>query len=79
MILAQLLRAYIDQNDTSIRAVAAQIGIKHNNLWRIIQGENTRADNVLRIIAWMLQESQGQMTLAEQRELNEQTEPVNHE
>lgn len=71
MILASLLRAYISANDLSIRKVADQIGIKHNNLWRIIHGENTRADNVLRILVWMLSESTDQMALSDQKALND--------
>lgn len=76
MILGQLLRNYIAVNGTSIRAVANQIGIKHNNLWRIIHGDNTRADNVLKIITWMLGESTDQMVLEDQKHLNDiDTEP----
>ena len=70
MILAQLLRAYISVNDTSIRAVANQIGIESTNLWRIVHGQNTRADNVLKIVAWMLTESNDQMLLSDQKPLN---------
>lgn len=53
MILSQLLRDHMAARKLSVRALAGEIGMDHNNLWRIVRGENTRADNVVKILAWM--------------------------
>jgi plasmid maintenance system antidote protein VapI len=54
MNLAPVLDAYIRKEKLSVRSVARQMGITHHNLHRILNGKNTRADNALKVITWLM-------------------------
>ena len=56
MNLGLVLSAYMRQEKVSLRKVALQMGISHHNLHRIVKGENTRADNALKVITWLMNE-----------------------
>ena len=55
--LGRALTAYIQKHDVESRLVAGDIGIQESTLTRIKQGKMPDAENLLKIIAWLLRKS----------------------
>lgn len=54
MKLGELVNAYMKENHLSLRAIAADIGVDHSTIHRMIQGEPVRMDVLCKLMAWLV-------------------------
>lgn len=53
-MLAKLIAAYMEKNKISLRAMAAEIEIPHDALWRFEQGKQIKTAHWTKIVKWAL-------------------------
>ena len=55
MKLGSLIKAYMDQQQLSVREMAREIGCSHTTLFRLMKGYPVRPEQVHRVYTWLLQ------------------------